>query len=125
MHTKRRALATLAFFAVSRLPDAQFLGWGWRIPFLARAVLIVIGLVIRLSLSESPDFAALRERAAVARVRSSEKLLGARLALGVACPRRDRHRERECARARRGHDSRSAGRRALPRDVGFADDPRH
>ena len=62
------ALATLAFFAVSRLPDAQFLGWGWRIPFLARAVLIVIGLVIRLSLSESPDFAALRERAAVARV---------------------------------------------------------
>ncbi len=31
-------------------------------------MLIVIGLVIRLSLSESPDFAALRERAAVARM---------------------------------------------------------
>ena len=49
---------------VSQLPDEQFLSWGWRIPFLASAVLIVIGLVIRLSLSESPDFAALRERSA-------------------------------------------------------------
>ena len=48
--------------SVSLLPDAQFLAWGWRIPFLASVVLIVIGLVIRLSLSESPDFAALRER---------------------------------------------------------------
>ena len=53
------AIATLAFFTVSRLPDEQFLAWGWRLPFLASAVLIAIGLVIRLSLSESPDFASL------------------------------------------------------------------
>ncbi|KUI38677.1 MFS transporter [Mycobacterium sp. IS-1496] len=62
------ATATLAFYAVSLLPDEQFLSWGWRIPFLASAVLIVIGLVIRLSLAESPDFAALQARAAVLRL---------------------------------------------------------
>ncbi|MGE2720603.1 MFS transporter [Mycolicibacterium celeriflavum] len=62
------ACATLAFWAVSRLPDDQFLAWGWRIPFVASAVLIVIGLVIRLSVSESPDFAALRQRDQVVRM---------------------------------------------------------
>jgi metabolite-proton symporter len=62
------ATATLAFYAVSLLPDDRFLSWGWRIPFLASALLIVIGLVIRLSIAESPDFTAVRERAAVARM---------------------------------------------------------
>jgi metabolite-proton symporter len=62
------ACATLAFWTVARLPDEQFLSWGWRIPFLASAVLIVIGLMIRLSVSESPDFATLRERGQVARM---------------------------------------------------------
>ena len=62
------ATATLAFYAVSLLPDDRFLSWGWRIPFLASALLIAIGLVIRLSIAESPDFAAVRERAAVVRM---------------------------------------------------------
>ncbi|GAA2533986.1 MFS transporter [Mycolicibacterium diernhoferi] len=59
------AVATCAFYVVSQLPDDQFLSWGWRIPFLASAILIVIGLVIRLSLTESPDFAVVQERSAV------------------------------------------------------------
>jgi MFS family permease len=62
------ATATLAFFLVSQLPDDQFLSWGWRIPFLFSAVLIVIGLVIRLTLSESPDFAKLSATAGVVRM---------------------------------------------------------
>ena len=66
------AIATLAFYAVSRLPDAQFLSWGWRIPFLASAILIAIGLIIRLSLTESPDFAAVQERSAVQRLPIAE-----------------------------------------------------
>ena len=32
----------------SRLPEAEFLAWGWRIPFLFSAVLVAVGLVIRL-----------------------------------------------------------------------------
>ncbi len=39
------------------LDDAQFRAWGWRIPFLASAVLIVIGLYVRLKLAETPVFA--------------------------------------------------------------------
>jgi metabolite-proton symporter len=66
------ACATLAFWAVSRMPDDQFLSWGWRLPFVASAVLILIGLVIRLSVSESPDFAAVRGRDQVVRIPIAE-----------------------------------------------------
>jgi MFS transporter, MHS family, shikimate and dehydroshikimate transport protein len=37
-------------------PDA-FLAWGWRVPFLASALVVCIGLFIRLRLAESPEFA--------------------------------------------------------------------
>ena len=40
----------------SRLPEADFLAWGWRIPFLFSAVLVAIGLVIRLRIEEPPAF---------------------------------------------------------------------
>ncbi|MFM2408573.1 MAG: hypothetical protein RL358_1315, partial [Pseudomonadota bacterium] len=35
----------------------QFRAWGWRIPFLASAVLVMVGLYVRLKLSETPVFA--------------------------------------------------------------------
>ncbi len=38
------------------LDDTQFRAWGWRIPFLASAVLVVIGLYVRLKLEETPVF---------------------------------------------------------------------
>ena len=38
------------------LDDAQFRAWGWRIPFLASAVLVVVGLYVRLKLTETPVF---------------------------------------------------------------------
>jgi MFS family permease len=38
------------------LEDAEFRAWGWRIPFLASAVLVVIGLYVRLKLEETPVF---------------------------------------------------------------------
>jgi metabolite-proton symporter len=44
--------------------DADFLAWGWRIPFLLSGVLVVIGLWIRLTVSESPVFLAAQEKAA-------------------------------------------------------------
>lgn len=55
------ALATLVFLIVAALPDADFLAWGWRIPFLFSAVLVIIGLVIRLTVDESPEFARVRD----------------------------------------------------------------
>ncbi|GAA4866935.1 MFS transporter [Saccharopolyspora cebuensis] len=56
-------LATLVVSAFSTLPDEQFLSWGWRVPFLLSAVLIAVGLVIRLKVSETPLFLDLEEKA--------------------------------------------------------------
>ena len=55
------ALATVAFLTVAQLPDEQFLSWGWRIPFLLSAALVVVGLFIRLTIGESPEFVAVHE----------------------------------------------------------------
>jgi metabolite-proton symporter len=38
------------------LSDAEFYAWGWRIPFLASALLVFVGLYVRLRLSETPAF---------------------------------------------------------------------
>ncbi|MEA3173321.1 MAG: hypothetical protein QOF42_732 [Gammaproteobacteria bacterium] len=40
------------------LSPAQFFAWGWRIPFLASAVLVGLGLWVRMRLTETPVFAA-------------------------------------------------------------------
>lgn len=40
----------------STLTNAEFLSWGWRIPFLTSAVLIVVGLIIRITLEETDVF---------------------------------------------------------------------
>ena len=45
-------------------PEAEFLAWGWRIPFLLSAVLVGIGLWVRLSVEESPVFRAAQAAAA-------------------------------------------------------------
>jgi metabolite-proton symporter len=51
-------LATGGFLLLSQLlDDAQFRAWGWRIPFLASAALVIIGLYVRLKLTETPVFA--------------------------------------------------------------------
>ncbi|MFP5071276.1 MFS transporter [Pseudonocardia nantongensis] len=61
-------LSTAAFSAVSVLPDEDFLSWGWRVPFLASAVLIIVGLVVRLRLMESPVFAQMQSAGDTARL---------------------------------------------------------
>ncbi|MBB4125376.1 metabolite-proton symporter [Xanthomonas translucens] len=38
------------------LDDAQFMQWGWRIPFVASSLLVVTGLWVRLRIHETPDF---------------------------------------------------------------------
>ena len=50
------ALGTASFFALAYLSDGEFTSWGWRIPFVASAALVVIGVFIRLRIEETPDF---------------------------------------------------------------------
>lgn len=51
------------FLVLSRvLDDTQFLAWGWRVPFLASAALVIVGLYVRLSITETPVFQRAVER---------------------------------------------------------------
>src|SRR6478752_7535530 len=49
-------LSTVVLAIVTLLPGDAFLSWGWRIPFLLSAVLVGIGLYVRLKVTESPLF---------------------------------------------------------------------
>ncbi len=49
--------STATFLLLSdRLTDAEFFAYGWRLPFIASAALIFIGLYVRLRLTETPAF---------------------------------------------------------------------
>lgn len=60
-------LSTLALLLVTQLPEAQFLAWGWRLPFIASIVLVAIGLACRLRLPETPAFESMRSHGAIER----------------------------------------------------------
>ena len=49
-------LSSLAMGSVASLPEKDMLSWGWRIPFLASVVLLLVGWFIRVKVAESPDF---------------------------------------------------------------------
>jgi MFS transporter, MHS family, shikimate and dehydroshikimate transport protein len=53
--------ASLAFAATARLPEPEFLTWGWRLPFLASILLVGLGYYVRLKVAESPVFERLKE----------------------------------------------------------------
>ncbi|OGT70915.1 MAG: MFS transporter [Gammaproteobacteria bacterium RIFCSPLOWO2_02_FULL_57_10] len=50
-------LSTLVFVVLTAtLTEEQFFSWGWRIPFLASALLVFVGLYVRLQITETPEF---------------------------------------------------------------------
>ncbi len=50
-------LSTGSFFILSRtMNDSDFINYGWRIPFIASALLVFVGLYVRLKITETPDF---------------------------------------------------------------------
>lgn len=53
-------LSSFALALVSALPEEAMLSWGWRLPFLASAVLLLVGLFVRLRVAETPDFQAMQ-----------------------------------------------------------------
>ena len=61
-------LATGSISLASSLPQDQFLSWGWRIPFLLSCLLVLVGTLIRLKVSESPLFRSLDQEAEKRRV---------------------------------------------------------
>ncbi len=83
-------LSTAVFAQFARLPEDQFLSWGWRVPFLLSLLLVGVGLIIRLQIQETPAFTRLKTTQTEARrpiielLRSQRKevllAMGARLA---------------------------------------------
>ena len=54
-------ISTAVFAVFSRLPEGQFLSWGWRVPFLLSALLVIVGLMIRVRILETPAFTKVKE----------------------------------------------------------------
>ncbi len=52
-------LSSAVFLLLSKsLSNAQFFAWGWRLPFLVSAALVLLGLYVRQTITETPVFAA-------------------------------------------------------------------
>lgn len=61
-------IGTLALSGFSLLPEEEFLSWGWRIPFIFSSVLMLLGIFIRMKVSESQVFKELAKKPAPKRV---------------------------------------------------------
>jgi MFS transporter, MHS family, shikimate and dehydroshikimate transport protein len=77
-------LSTGVFAAFSSLPETQFFTWGWRVAFLLSIGLIVVGLVIRLRVAESPVFSRVKQRGVESKAPLLEVLRDHRFALVLA-----------------------------------------
>src|SRR5689334_18746769 len=56
------AASTGIYSLMAKLPEADFLVWGWHVPFLVSIVLVVVGFVARFKLAETPEFKKVLER---------------------------------------------------------------
>jgi metabolite-proton symporter len=55
-------MGTLVFSIFSAMmSDAQFAAWGWRLPFLFSIILVIVGLWVRFTLAESPEFQKIKD----------------------------------------------------------------
>jgi MHS family shikimate/dehydroshikimate transporter-like MFS transporter len=54
-------LSAGAVYLLSYLSDADFLSWGWRVAFLISAILVAVGLYIRLKVMETPAFSRIQQ----------------------------------------------------------------
>ncbi|MBV8849183.1 MAG: MHS family MFS transporter [Methylobacteriaceae bacterium] len=61
------AASTGAFALAGLLPQADFLAWGWRVPFLFSVLLLGVGLFVRMRVPETPLFRDIKERGDIAK----------------------------------------------------------
>jgi MFS family permease len=54
-------IATLAFIPVAALPTEALYSWGWRVPFWASAIVVVVAMFVRRALEEPPAFEEMKE----------------------------------------------------------------
>ncbi|GAA5138013.1 MFS transporter [Pseudonocardia adelaidensis] len=76
--------SNLAFLAVAPLSNEQFLEWGWRLPFLASLLLVIVGVLVRRRLQDAPEFERLKKDRAVSKVPVAELFRRDPLTLALA-----------------------------------------
>lgn len=77
-------LSTTSFYFVQKLSDDAIMDWGWRVPFIASAILVALGLYVRLRIEESPAFRAVQEQGQVVKYPAAEVIRTAKKPLVIA-----------------------------------------
>ena len=54
--------STLATLMTANMNSSAMVGWGWRVPFLLSAILVIVGLVVRVHMEETPIFRMAQEQ---------------------------------------------------------------
>jgi MHS family shikimate/dehydroshikimate transporter-like MFS transporter len=54
-------LANIVYLPFALMPQEDFLAWGWRVPFLLSALLVAVGMIIRVQILETPAFSRVKE----------------------------------------------------------------
>ncbi len=67
-------MGTLALWLMSLLPEQQFMSWGWRVPFIFSALLVVFGLWIRKGIDETPEFKEVKEKGEIPKLPIADTL---------------------------------------------------
>ena len=67
-------IATAVWLPIGAMPEHDLLTWGWRIPFWLSAIVVVVGVIIRRRLDETPAFAEAAREGAIDRTPLSELL---------------------------------------------------
>ncbi|OAU98925.1 MULTISPECIES: MFS transporter [Moraxella] len=82
-------LATLALTIMTMLPEEDFISWGWRVPFIGSALLVLLGLWIRKGIDETPAFKKNQEEGKVVAIPLIETLRTHKkevlIAIGAKC----------------------------------------
>lgn len=67
-------LGSLVMSVMTLLPEAQFMSWGWRVPFLLSVLLVLFGLWIRKGIDETPAFKKAKESGEISRLPIADTL---------------------------------------------------
>lgn len=61
-------LGTVALSIMTLLPEDSFMTWGWRVPFILSALLVVFGLWVRKGIDETPSFKNVQEKGEIPKI---------------------------------------------------------
>lgn len=67
-------LATGMYAVVTKMPDEDFMSWGWRIPFLVSIFLVAVGAYVRRNLDETPVFEQMKSKQTIVKTPFFETL---------------------------------------------------